>query len=147
MTNPPSDESTGATAPVSPPADAAAPPAADAPPPPPPPAVPPPAAPPGYPFAPVARPPRVPWVNPERRAHIIAVVGAGALVLLGGGIGIGFAAGDGGHHRGDGYRMEIRPGGYYNLVPGRHGGFVPRFPGAPQFPTAPAPTPAPTATK
>ena len=155
MTTPPSDESADATTPLSRPD--APPPGAETPPPPPPaaaaPAAPPPGPPmgadPGYAFAPVARPPRVPWVNPARRAHVVGVAAAGALVLLGAGIGIGFAASGDGHHRGGIYRMELRPG-FRQLEepPGRVIYRIPpRFPGSRQFPTAPAATPSPSATK
>ncbi|MEO9108790.1 MAG: hypothetical protein ABI368_01065, partial [Jatrophihabitantaceae bacterium] len=47
-------------------------------------------------FAPIARPPRAPWVNPDRRWHVLAVAVVSALILLGGGIAIGAAA-NGGH--------------------------------------------------
>jgi hypothetical protein len=42
--------------------------------------------PPGQPFAPVARAPRTPWVNPARRGHVAAVAIVLALVFGGGGV-------------------------------------------------------------
>src|SRR4051812_41285549 len=55
------------------------------------------------PFAPVMRPPRVPWVNPDRRSHILGAGVLGGLVVLAAGFGIGYAAapsGHGDHHPG-----------------------------------------------
>jgi hypothetical protein len=83
------------------------------------PAMPPPAAPeptapdfvPGLaPFAPVARAPRTPWVNPARRGHVAAAVIVGALVFGGGGVLVGHALTGDGHDR-DGFgRFERGPG-------------------------------------
>jgi hypothetical protein len=87
-------------------------------------------------------------VNPDRRAQVIGAAAAGALILLGSGIGIGWAVSGNGHHRGGVYRMELRPG----YFPGGPGGAMTRrfphgFPGQRQIPRAPVPTPSPTATK
>lgn len=95
MTTPPPDE------PNESPASAASEPAG---PPPTPPAGPPPAPPAGPPappprgpdyagFAPVARPPRVPWVNPARRTQLVGWSVVAALLLIGAGFGIGYAVG------------------------------------------------------
>jgi hypothetical protein len=94
-------------------------------------------------FAPVPRPPRMPWINPARRAHVAGASVVAALALLGAGVGIGWAAAPGGHREAP-YRMEFRPG-YY--LPGM-GGYLPhRF----HWPVPPAPvpagTPSPTTTK
>ena len=113
----------------------------------------PPAAPPVAPiFAPVPRAPRVPWVNPDRRSHVIGSALVAALVLLGAGFGIGYASNSDDHGRPGPARME-RGGGF---PPGlRMGRFPDRhFPGQPgrghnprPGATAGAPTPAPTSTK
>lgn len=116
-------------------------------------AVPPPPAPPM--FQPVPRPPRVPWVNPARRSHLAGAALAGAIVLLGAGFGIGYAASPDDHGRGGSMRME-RGGGF---PPGHRDGRLGPFPGR-QFPgnrpNGPGPlpgasvapsTPVPTGTK
>jgi hypothetical protein len=70
----------------------------------------------GGPFAPVARAPRTPWVNPARRGHVAAVAIVAAVVLGGGGILIGHAIADDDDHRGvvrygpvDGYGPRYLP--------------------------------------
>lgn len=63
-------------------------------------------------FAPVARAPRTPWVNPARRTRVAVVSAAVGLALLGGGLVTGFAIG---HHAGDhGDRF-----GNVRMMPGR----------------------------
>ena len=140
MTTPPSDESAGTPAPGAPPPDEAPAPPPSAPPPVPPPS----AAPPPPWLAPVPRAPRVLWINPARRVHVIGAAAVAGLVLLGAGIGIGWGtSGDGHDHRG-GYRLELGPG-YFPQGP--RGALLPhRFP-APLGPPKIAPTPAPSATK
>lgn len=90
------------------------------------------------PFAPVARPPRMPWVNPARRGLVAGIAAAVAVVLLGGGIGIGIAIAPSGNHHGP--RFERGDGGYPGLHPGQFG----RLPNA-QFPH-PAPSSGSSAT-
>jgi hypothetical protein len=120
-----------------PPAESASPPAAAAPPPPPAAAPPPPAAI----FAPVPRAPRVPWVNPARRGNVIAAAVIAAVVLIGAGIGIGYAVApsDRDHHRmGPGIYMVPGEGGYQGgyypfpnrkmMKPGHHLRQVPQPP-------------------
>jgi hypothetical protein len=152
MTTPPPDE----------PAETV--PAASAPPPSPPAAPPAPAAalPPAQPaaenpvFAPVPRAPRVPWVNPARRSHVVGAAVIGTVVALGAGFGIGFAVApsDNDHHRPyDMYRNGYGPGmrghlGWYPargqmLVPGK--GMYQLPPGATAPPATPSPsTPSPS---
>jgi hypothetical protein len=106
-------------------------------------------------FAPIPRAPRIPWVNPARRGHVLAAAIVAALVLLGGGIGIGAAIGSGGHHR-HGPEQMYR-GGY---GPGMQGGGIYVVPGRPmpypgkklrrhmQLPAVSTPaTPSPSSTK
>jgi hypothetical protein len=116
--------------------------------------------PPGYPppsagWAPVPRPPRVPWVNPDRRLHLVGAAVIAALVLLAGGFGIGYAASSGHDHHGD-MRMDrgnfgdLRgPGMMRGGYPDMHGprGQLPQFPNPQATSTAPTPTPTPTSTK
>jgi hypothetical protein len=112
-------------------------------------APPPPFAPPPAPWlAPVARAPRVLWVNPARRSHVAGTAAIAGLVLLGAGFGIGWAASDGGHdHGGPGYRLQIGPANFPNgPLRGHFPGQVPYRPLPRQAPTAPA-TPSPTSTK
>jgi hypothetical protein len=105
-----------------------------------------------HPFAPVAREPRVPWVNPERRSHILGAGILAGLVLLAAGFGIGYGVAPSGHGRHGDMRMER--GGYFpgRMLPGPGGQFPGngqrRLPGAPA-PTSPAvpATPTPTSTK
>ena len=81
-----------------------------------------------YPFMPVARPPRAPWVNPAKRLQVGAVALALALVCGAAGIAIGWAASDG--HGDRGMRIE-RPGfygGYLLPGPGGPNGKVRPFP-------------------
>jgi hypothetical protein len=114
---------------------------------------PPPPPPPGYAFAPVARPPRAPWINPERRWHVASTAIGAAVVALAVGFGIGVAAGDG-RDRGD-HRMErgyyMGPGGGMGVPGERHfprNGQLPGYPGGPgntQLPGNPGqPSAAPT---
>jgi len=69
------------------------------------------------PFAPVARAPRVPWINPSRRRHVAGIAVAIALVFCGAGIGIGIALGDSGSHPGS-VRIQRGPIPGFGL-PGR----------------------------
>ena len=81
----------------------------------------------GAPFAAVPRPPRMPWVNPARRGLVAGLAAAAAVVLLGGGIGIGIAIAPSGNHHGP--RFERGVDGFPGLRPGQFG----RLPNA-QFP-------------
>jgi hypothetical protein len=150
--NPPQEGTEGAPPPENPaPAAEAAPPAA----PPPPQDLPPvPAGPPGqpwpptgypYPFAPVYRAPRTPWITPARRGQVAAAAIVGALVFAGGGLVIGHAVAD----RGD---IQVRHG-VVGIEPGRGmdgpglgRGQLPRRKMGPrqQRPNAPAPAPTPS---
>jgi hypothetical protein len=110
-------------------------------------AVPPPPA--ASPFAPVARAPRTPWVNPDRRVHVAAAVILTALIFGGGGILIGNAIADNDHDRGT-HRMYRMPGLYGRdgqQLPGRIAP-VPKFPRQlpSGFPTPAQPAPTPTKT-
>jgi hypothetical protein len=107
------------------------------------------------PFAPIVRPPRVPWVNPDRRSHILGAGVLGGLVVLATGFGIGYAVAPSGHD-GHGRMMRIeRGGGYYGprMVPGPGGQFPGRgngpgrLPGPPASASATPTTPTPTGTK
>lgn len=139
MSTPPSDEPTQPAEPVPPAAEPATPPAPAATPAPA-------AAPPGYAyatFAPLPRAPRVPWVNPARRGHVVGAAIVGALIALGAGFGIGFAvagSGDGGH--GHMYRN-----GYYPDMRDHMGVWGPRgdvvIPGQRMYPPG-YQTPAPS---
>ena len=99
----------------------------------------------GDPFAPVPRPPKVPWIAPQRKGAAIGISIVAALLLLGGGVGIGAAAfGNDDHNNGPAYRFE-RPG------PGYGKGPFQGYPGMPKGPRngqqAPAsPTPSPSST-
>ena len=99
------------------------------------------------PFAPVARAPRTPWVNPARRGHVVAAAIVGALVFGGGGVLIGHALTDGGHDR-DGFgRFERGPG----MRGPEFGPRMRRLPGGPRHnmpnvPSAPSPAPSGSAT-
>jgi len=62
------------------------------------------------PFAAVPRGPRVPWVNPARRGHLVAAAVVGALAFGGGGLLVGHALTDRGDHRGGVSRFEDGPG-------------------------------------
>src|SRR4051812_15376608 len=94
------------------------------------------------PFAPVMRPPRVPWVNPDRRSHILGAGVLGGLVVLAAGFGIGYAVAPSGHHdRGPELRIERGGGAYFpgRMVPGPAG----QFPGPGNRPRRlPAPVPS-----
>jgi hypothetical protein len=52
------------------------------------------------------RAPRTPWVNPARRLHLVAAAVVGALIFAGGGVLIGQAVSDDGHHRNAPVRFE-----------------------------------------
>ena len=115
----------------------------------------PPGPPPGqpYPFAPVYRAPREPWVNPARRAGVAGLAAAALLLAIGLGVLIGWAA-----FGGDGHEHRMRDGGYGRMYRAPDG-YPPKIPGHPRMrpgqpggklpgvtPTAPAPKPAPTRT-
>jgi hypothetical protein len=89
-------------------------------------------------FAPVMRP-HEPWINPAKRLQVAVVAAVVALVLLFGGLAVGFAVG---HHRGDrGIYGRFDPG----FGPARGQGAYPRnFPKG-QVPVRP-PAPAPSKT-
>jgi hypothetical protein len=100
------------------------------------------------PFAAVPRPPRVPWVNPDRRPHVIGSAIVAALVLLGAGFGIGYAAAPSDHGRYGPQHMQ--PGmqfqpGQGGIAPGRIGKFPgpgkqrPGGPGNAPFPASSTP--------
>lgn len=82
-----------------------------------------------YPFTPTVR---EPWINPRKRRTAALAAGVGALVLLGGGFGVGataFGSGhDGGGRGGDrmGFAHPNGPGqqgpGSFGGPAGRHGG-------------------------
>ena len=86
--------------------------------------------PPGYPFAPIARPPRTPWVNPARRGHVAAAAIVGALVFGAGGLLIGHAVSDHGNSHGERHIVRMGPGEGMN-VPGYGRGQYPRRPYGP----------------
>ena len=98
-----------------------------------------------YPFAPVYRAPRTPWVNPARRGHVAAAAIAGALIFGGGGLLVGHAVtGHDDHHARYGV-VGIEPGDGMG-GPGFGRGQYPRRPNGPrqQRPNVPAPsTPVP----
>ncbi|MDT4912553.1 MAG: hypothetical protein QOC66_1681, partial [Pseudonocardiales bacterium] len=82
------------------------------------------------PFAPVVREPRVPWINPDRRSHLLGAALIGALLVLGAGFGIGYAVAPSDHDRNGPQRFE-RGGPNFQgppgqLAPGRQRG---QFPG------------------
>ncbi len=121
----------------------------------PPPAAAAPAAAPPVIFQAIPRPPRVPWVNPDRRSHVIGSSVIAGLVLLGAGFGIGYASSSDSHDRSGPVRLQ-RGGGF---PPGLRDGRMMPFPGH-QLPgnrkrgTNPLPgataipsTPAPSSTK
>jgi hypothetical protein len=57
-------------------------------------------------FAPVPRPPRVPWLNPARRTQFAGSAIVAAVLLIGAGFGIGYAVG--GSKDDDGHGMMDR---------------------------------------
>jgi hypothetical protein len=136
------EQPTAESAPVTPPApQPSAPPAAPqqaAPPPYPYPA--------GDPFAPVPRAPKVPWIAPQRKGAAIAISIGAALVLLGGGVGIGAAAFGHDDHHGPSRQFD-RHGPYdgQGQFPGYPGG--PGFPNRPHQPQQPPATPSPAPSK
>lgn len=99
-------------------------------------------------FQPAWRPPREPWINPSRRAHValVALVGAAAVFVVG--VAAGWAAGHG--HRG--WFGPDRYPGYYRHVPPEYLPWPERsyLPPAVPFPPVPSPsastvpTPSPT---
>jgi hypothetical protein len=104
---------------------------------------------PGGSFQPAWRPPREPWINPNRRAHValVAVVGAAAVFVVG--LTGGWVAG----HRHHGFGPERGYPGYYEPRPPMHLPWPERSylpPGVPVTPvptattSAPTPTPSPT---
>jgi hypothetical protein len=109
-----------------------------------------PVAPTTQPFAPVPRAHRTPWVNPARRAHVVAAAVLGALIFGGGGILVGHAVSDHGERHGGAARFEHGPGGYgpgfgrgqqrYRELPRQHG------PNGPKRPVPPTPAPSGSAT-
>jgi hypothetical protein len=91
-----------------------------------------------YPFAPVPRPPREPWVHPRRRGMIAAIGVGAALICFGAGIGVGVAIAPGGDHN---HRPIImRPYDMPNRGPGM--GRLPRrgYPPGPGATRTPAPS-------
>lgn len=149
MTTPPSGDGADAAADSRPEADTAPPSGGAAeqetstiPPAAPPPPYPPPPPPPW--LAPVARPPRVLWINPARRPHVWGSAAVAGLVLLGAGIGIGWATSDDGHDHGrSGMHFQLRPG---NFPDGPHQGYFPRQRPGRVVPPSRAPVPTPTST-
>jgi hypothetical protein len=93
----------------------------------------------GAPFAPV---PRVPWINPQRRGQLIGAAVVAALVLLGAGFGIGYAAAPSGPDHG--VRIERGVPGKLLGPYGRHPNRP--FPGAPKLRPSTVPTPTPSST-
>ncbi|MDQ2750362.1 MAG: hypothetical protein M3Y44_12680 [Actinomycetota bacterium] len=101
-----------------------------------------------YPFAPVARAPRTPWVNPARRGHVAAAALVGALIFGGGGLLIGHAASDHGD-RSERHGIIRQDPGQGIKDPGFGRGQRPRRPGlpgppGPNVPATPAPTSVPS---
>lgn len=99
--------------------------------------------PPGSPFAPVARAPRTPWVNPDRRVQVVVAAIVGALVFGGGGVLVGHALTSNGHDRDGVGRIQVGPKvrppgfpGYRVPGPGRQRHNVPNAPTV----TKPAPS-------
>jgi len=88
----------------------------------------------------VPRPPKVPWIAPQRKGAVIAIAIAAALVFLGAGVGIGAAA-FGGSDRHGPVRIE-RPRYGEGPLPGYPG--IPKGPRHHQLPPS-TPTPSPTA--
>ena len=96
---------------------------------------------PGDPFAPVPRPPKTPWIAPQRKLAVTAIAIAAALVLLVlGGVG-GWAISD---HSGSTRNVQFVGPGFRDgqrHFPGPNGG--PRH--IPRLPAPVTPTPAPSA--
>jgi hypothetical protein len=107
--------------------------------------------PPAGPFQPAWRPPREPWINPNRRAHVALVAIVVAAAVFAAGVTSGWVAGH--RHRifgpERGYPGYYRPGPPPVLLPwpGRtyETPAVP-FPPVPSTSASAVPTPAPTAT-
>jgi hypothetical protein len=151
--NPPEDGAEGV-----PPQVPAAPTAAAAPPPPAEPPAAQPGPPPGppwppdgyqYPFAPVYRAPRTPWVNPARRGHVVAAAIVGALIFGGGGLAIGHALASHDDHAVRHGVVRIGPDEGIQGGPGLGRGQFPRPPDGsrrqrPNIPAPSAPVPSPT---
>jgi hypothetical protein len=95
------------------------------------------------PFVPVSRAPRVPWVNPVRRTHVVVAAVAGALIFGGAGVAVGYAIAPDGHHGAtfrngpvigpDGEQLPFGPGYGY-----RHNRQAPRPSTAPSSGTNPS---------
>lgn len=120
---------------------------------PPPPVTPPPAAyaEPAGPFQPAWRPPREPWINPNRRAHVALVALVGAAAVFAVGVAGGWVAGH--RHRifgpERGYPGYNRPGPPPVLLPWPERSYLPPVGPVPAVPSTTAsavPTPAPTVT-
>jgi hypothetical protein len=118
--------------------------------PPPPPVTPPPAgyAEPAGPFQPAWRPPREPWINPNRRAHVALVALVGAAAVFGVGVAGGWVAGHRHHGFGPdrGYPAYYRPGPpvYFPWPERSYLPPVGPFPAVPSTSASAVPTPAPT---
>jgi len=94
----------------------------------------------------VPRPPRTPWIAPQRKVAVAGIAVAGALVFIGAGVGIGAAAFGSDDRHGPVNRFD-RPGPYDGRGP-----VFPGYPGYPKFPNGPrhlphqsaTPTPSPS---
>lgn len=93
-----------------------------------------------YPFAPVARAPREPWIHPRRRGPVIAIAAAVALTAFGAGIGVGIAIAPDGHHERRG-PIIIRP---YDMPDRGPMGQLPRHGHSPGAGVTPSPAPSAT---
>jgi hypothetical protein len=85
--------------------------------------------PPPYPFAPVAK---LPWIAPARKATVIAIGVAAAVVMFGAGIGAGAAIFHNDHPSRPSYQFRLPDNGQR------------QFPGFPQQLPTPRPTPSQT---
>lgn len=90
--------------------------------------------------------PREPWVNPARRRGVLVGAVVAALVLFGGGFGIGYAVAPGGHDEGPFRGGYLVPGrvGRLGLLPGglREPGRYPPFGSPSASPSTPSPSPS-----
>jgi hypothetical protein len=95
----------------------------------------------------VPQTPKAPWVNPDRKRHLLAAAIIAALVLVGAGFGIGYAAAPSGDH-GDRIHRGYFPGERIGVAPGGRlpdGPFPHRFPNrgpASSSSSAPSATPS-----